>query len=368
MARNVLALHDILSFSDLKSVAGAGGPCITIVMDLPNPVGLEARLKNALRMVQRELAERGVEEAEQRRLLAPIDEVIGQIGSGGIWANAVVLLRSPDLFQHYFLYGQFQERIVVGDRFQVAPLLSALTHEQRFHLLALSRHNTRLLECTPHSVDEVSLGGFAPRDMRTWLNTRQPDHMLDNRSVAGPSIGNMKGVMFGMSSDRDREDLYLSHFFGDVDRGVRSLLRNHAGPLILAGVDYEVASYRRVNGYSYVLDRAVQGSPDGIPDRELHRRAREIVMSNPSAELSKALAMPERMDPSRMAIDPVEIFSAATEGRVSDLFLCDTLSGDGIAELMNTAALETLKNGGRAFTLRREEMPVAADAAAVLRF
>jgi len=368
MASNILVEHDTLTFADLKALAGSKSPCVTIVTMIANPAELPVRMKNVVNAVQKQLDAYGVDAATRASLLQPMEEVVEHTESAGVWANALILLRSPDVFQYYFLNGRFPERVTVAGRFYVGALLSAMTREQRFHLLALSQHRTRLLHCTPHAVEDEGLKKFVPEDMREWMNTQQPDHMRDGRSTAGPSLGNMKGVRFTTSSDQDSGDQDLAHYFKEVDKGVRALLRNDGEPLILAGVDYSVASYRRINSHPRLLEQAVVGSSDGLPDRELARRARELVMQIPSAELAKAKAATERADGSRITIDPVQIFNAATEARVAELFLCDTLSEDGIAELMNTAAIETLRNSGRAFTLPVAEMPVAAAVAAVLRF
>src|SRR5580704_11922114 len=99
--------------------------------------------------------------------------------------------------------------------------------------------------------------------MRLWMNMRVPDHVLDHRSSAGPSVGSMKGVLFGTSSDRDREDEYLSHFFKEVDKGMHTILRNDTAPLVLMGVENEVAIYRRVSTYPRLLEKAIHGSADG---------------------------------------------------------------------------------------------------------
>jgi hypothetical protein len=54
----------------------------------------------------------------------------------------------------------------------------------------------------------------------------------------------MKRVVFGTNSDRERHEEYLRHFFKEVDKGVNRILEGRAGPLILAGVEEEVALYR----------------------------------------------------------------------------------------------------------------------------
>jgi hypothetical protein len=63
--------------------------------------------------------------------------------------------------------------------------------------LAISRHQERLFRSTPHNTNEVSLEGIAPHNLQEFLHTRQPDHLLEDRMAAGPSVGSMQGVVFG---------------------------------------------------------------------------------------------------------------------------------------------------------------------------
>ncbi len=52
------ATQDVVTLADVKALAGAAGPCITLVMPIPNPLELAARLRSTLRSVQKQLAER----------------------------------------------------------------------------------------------------------------------------------------------------------------------------------------------------------------------------------------------------------------------------------------------------------------------
>jgi hypothetical protein len=362
--------RDVVTFSDVKQLAAANGPCLTIVTPISNPAELTTRLKNMVRGAQRKLADRGAGSDTAASLLEPIDEVAAAVEAKRIWANSLVLFRSPEVFTYYLFYERWKESLTVAERFQIRPLLSALTREQRFHLLALSRRRIRLFHCTQHSMDEASLEGAAPHDMRLWMNIRVPDHVLDNRSAGGPSVGSMKGVMFGTSSDREREDEYLSHFFKEVDKGVHSILRNDTAPLVLMGVENEVAIYRRVNTYLRLLEKAIHGSPDGLAPQVLHTRAREIMTQSFSEPLQKAVAeFQKQRDKGRVSFDVADIARAAHEGRVSDLLISeDTANADGDEDCLNAAALDTVLYGGRAFVLSAQEMPEKAGAVAVLRY
>jgi hypothetical protein len=370
MTAQELTPRDVVTLGDVKQLAASRGPCLTIVAPIANPAELQTRLKNVVRGVQK-LTDRGGAGSEiTEALLDPINEVAAAVEAKRIWANSLVLFRSPEVFTYYIFHDRWKDSLIVADRFQIRPLLSALAREQRFHLLGLSRRRIRLLRCTQHSMEETSLEGAAPQDMRLWMNTRIPDHVLDNRSSAGSSVGSMKGVLFGTSTDRDREYEYLSHFFKEVDKGVHSILRNDTAPLVLAGVEDEVAIYRRVNTHPRLLEKAVLGSPDGLAGQVLHARAREIVAQTFSEPLRKVLAeLPKQRDRGHVLFDVEGVARAAHEGRISDLLIsANTANADVEEDCLNTAALKTVRYGGRAFALGPQEMPEKAEVVAILRF
>jgi len=215
------------------------------------------------------------------------------------------------------------------------------------------------------------------------MNSQQPDHMLASRSSAGPSVGRMKGVVSGTSTDREREDEYLAHFFKEVDKGVSAHLRNETGPLVLAGVEYKLAIYRRLNSYRPALESAINGSPDGLPDRTLHQRAMELIESTFTERLQKTIMdVREHAGTPRSSTDPRTVVQAAFQGRVLDLLVADNAeywgawnegtqdvdTGNRREELLNTAALQTLQHNGHAFVLKESDMPVKAAVAAFFRF
>jgi hypothetical protein len=375
--------HDIVTFSDLKVLAGASGPCITIVAHIPTPFEFSTRMRNAIRAVENKLQGKRIESSRIESLLSPIHDLAGSVEREGVWSNAVILFRSPEVFLYFLLYRRAPEVESVEDRFQVGPLLSVVTREQRFHILALSRKHIRLFHSTKHRAEEISIEGRMPQNMEVWLSTRQPDHVLDNRAAGGPSVGSMKGVTFGTGTDREREDEYLAHFYKQVDKGVNTLLRNDTARLLLSGVEYEVPMYRRVSTFPRLFDKEVLASPDGLPDPELHKRAMDVVMQIRSEPLEKALTdFEKRRDTGRFSTDPKEVIKAAWQGRVADLFLREGAEIKGAwneemqevdtdnprEDLLNAAALQTLLHGGRAFALESNDMPVPNDVAAALRF
>jgi hypothetical protein len=360
---------DVVRLAEVKALAGAAGPCITLVVLIPNPLELGVRLKSALRPVQKQPAERHMDAETASRLLAPIEELASNAETVHMSANSLIVFRSPGAFRHYWIRKGLKDLSVVGERFEIRPLLAAMAREQRFDLLTIGRHHVRLFRSTPHTSEEVRLEGVAPQNMEEFLHSHQPDHLIEGRAAAGPSVGSMQGVVFGTGSESEKEQDRFRHFLKAVERGVTKLLRQEAEPLILAGTEYDVAIYRQCNTYARLLEPAIHGSADGQTAQQLHERAWEIVSHLPSAPLEKGLADYRKQSGAALLFGDVDaIGKAAAEGLVAGLFLLENVGASGQPDdSLNMAALQTVHYGGWAFELNAADMPTKDAATALLR-
>jgi hypothetical protein len=362
------APRDVVTLEDVKALAGAAAPCITLAMPIPIPRELTARLKGALHSVRKQLAERHMDIETASGLLAPIERLAAGLETGLPGANSLIAFRSPGVFRHYRMRERLKEVAAVGERFEIRPLLAALAREQRFHLLTIGRH-VRLFRSTPIGTEELRLEGIAPRNMQESPHARESDRPLGDRLTGVPSLGSMRGV-FDADSENEKEQERFRHFLTEVERDVAKLMQRDAGPLILAGVEYDVAIYRQLNTYPQLLEQAVHGSPEGVAPHILHERAWEIVSQCPSRRLQEALAEYGKQGGASLASGDVSaIAKAAAEGRVASLFLSENADAAGHPNgPLNVAAVETVLHGGWAFELKAAGMPAKASVAAVLRY
>ena len=371
-----IAESEVVSFEDLKGLGGGEGPCVTVAVAIANPAQIRPIIHNVLDDIKKSMKEHEIRVYTD--LVEPIRTLAAGIEERGEWSKNLILFRSPNVFRYFSLRELKKQFVTVEDRFQIRPLLGLLSRSQRFYLLSLSQKHVRLFQCTYHSAEELGWRGLAAENMDAWMNTRQPDHVLDGRASSGPSVGSMKGVLFGTSTDGEKEGEYMAHYFRHVDQALEKLLLDRTIPLVLAGVETEIAIYRKVNRYPRLMERAVLGAPDSIPLRDLREAAVEIVTQVPSPELRQALDQLERYSGTgRVSVAIEETLKAAWEGRVAHLIVQEDAERRGIVDdgrdrseedLLNRAALETASRGGHVFALPAAEMPANADAVAVLRF
>jgi len=108
------------------------------------------------------------------------------------WPIGLILYRLRDLFRYFWLRDTFKDFVTVSQTFQIRPQLSVVSREQKSYVLALSQKHTRLAMYTYQSRQELQLRRLAPQSLRAWMNTRVTDHVLDNRSAGGASVGKKK--------------------------------------------------------------------------------------------------------------------------------------------------------------------------------
>jgi hypothetical protein len=275
----------------------------------------------------------------------------------------------------------------VGDRFHARTLLSILEGQKHFYVVALSLNRTRILNCDESGVEEMPFPEGFVSSLAESMQTRMPDHVLDNAISAGPSVGSTGRVMFGTSSDQDSKDEYLLHFFAQLDKAVRTALKDVKDPLIAVGVEHELALYRRVSTYPNLVEPGVQGAADGLEGREMHRRALDVLeqrLQHPGNEVPADFD--KRVGTGHASTHLQEIVTAAWEGRVSHLFFQSNAqyvgtfdpvrqrvkhTGDPIdapVDLVEAAAWQTLTHGGIARVLPGSAMPNGVPMCALFRY
>jgi hypothetical protein len=369
--------------------------CVSIYM--PTFRGGEAeqnpiRVKNLLRQADERLRERGVR--NPGGYLEPVRTLPSDSGFWEHVGDGLALFLTKDELRLFRLPIQFPEVVIVNTRFYIKPLLPLLSEEKLFYILALSQNRVRIFRATRYSVEELEPEEM-PRSLFEAMKYDEREKQLQWHSQTmsgisggGVSPGTRRRSMFhghGVGTD-DSKDRIL-RYFREVDKGVRDMLPRNGVPLILAGVDYLLPIYREANTYPHLLEGGIEGNPEGLRPEELHLKSWDLlepVISRPRAAAMDKFA---RLAGTGTASDQLEqILPAAAQGRVETLFIAlgqrvwgrfdpglNTMEthpkeAPGDEDLLDLAALYTVRNSGLVYALPPEELPGAAAAAAVFRY
>jgi hypothetical protein len=362
-----------LSLKELRGLCESTGPCITILLGAYQPgaggPSHAARLKSAIPVVEQELAKQSTP-SEFIELLEPLRELAssGEMDAGG---GGVVIFRSPGKFDRFHFSGKANDRIVVGTHFLVTPLLPLLTGERECYILDVSRKDLHLFHYSGGRCDKVPLPNSVPKDVREAGAFDTPDRDLESRSAAGKSTGSMRAVQFGTGSEREIDDERLFHFFRLVDKGLHDVLNGL--PLLLAGVEYEVAVYRRAAKYSHILEGRLEGDLSLRSLAEIGQLAFERAKTDGWREGEEALTQFREMANRERTLSGIRrVLEAAKQGRVAKLILAEGAEFKSNSPthqvLINSVAVLTIVNGGQIYVLPERLMAKQAPVAAVLRY
>lgn len=356
-----------------------------------NPI----RCKNLRRQAAEQLLTGGLRPADVQTMLAPIDDLLGNVAFWQHQSDGLAVFLAPEVFRPFRLPLSLAELVVVSHRFHLKPLLPLLSGDGRFYVLALSQNDVRLVQCTRHSVTEVELEDV-PTSLAEALPHDDPQRQLQYHTGTqgtempggpGGGAGQRAAMYHGHGTGTDDTKDRLTEYFRVLDGGLNDVLQDEQAPLVLAGVDYLLPMYRQVTSYPHVVAAGVTGNPEGLRPEELQQQAWPLV--EPlfrQAQQSAAEQYARLAGTGRTANDLQAVVAAAYVGRIETLFVAVDahqwgsfdpasqqvrLAADNQPEdedLFDFAAVHTLLQSGTVYAVAADTVPGGAQVAAVLRY
>lgn len=387
----------ILSTDQLKTlVESSSGSCVSIYMSVQkagpdirqNPI----RFKNLIREAEERLHEMGLDHQQTMEWFQQVHE----LDTGDFWENqdhGLAIFVSPDVFRYYYLPEEFQDLVVVSDRFHLKPLLHLINNDGKFYILALSQKQVKLLEATRSTVKEIELEGL-PKSMDEALQydeTAKEGQFRISTSKGGTANAAQQAGSFHGQGSPDRDDIKqdILQYFHIVDDALHNFLKNKKSPLVLAGVEYLFPVYKEANNYKHLVEEGITGNQENVKPEELQSQAWEIVEPLFHQKIDRAVEEYKELagnDTSKVSHDIQEIIQSAYYQRIDSLFVAvgeqhwgqfnpDTMTVDLHPEpqpddedMVDFAAVHTLLNGGTVYAVEPEKVPDEAPVAAILRF
>lgn len=349
------------------------------------------RLKNLVKQAEQQLTNEGTRPAEARSLLEPVADLVEDAAFWRHQADGLAVFRSPDVFRIYRVPFPVVEFVAVSGRFYVKPLLPLLINETHFYVLALSQKGVRLLDCTRDGVESVPLPDAPPGVTETQGYERREKQLqseaLAPKGSSGTSSGGGTALFHGHGSSSDASSADVERYFRAVDRVVCDVLRDRHDPLLLAGVEHLLPLYRSISRYAPIFSEHLLGNPEELRDDELHRKARPIADRYFEQARDQAVAeYYEGIAKGRAGHTLTDVLAAAFQGRIATLFIplgerrwgkfdFDRLileehahEEPGDEELLDLAAAQTLRQDGKVYGMKPEEIPGGQLLAAVYRY
>lgn len=349
-----------------------------------NPI----RLKNLLKVAENRLTEEtDLNQSEIEALLKPVIALLDDTAFWQHQAEGLAIFLSPEMFHYYHLPFTFEELVVVMERFHIKPLFPLLSRDGRFYILALSQNQIRLFYGTRDSVIPIELPPDMPQSLAEALQYDQVNKQQQFHTKTAGGQGDRDAIFHGQGHKEANRDSDLLRYFQQVDKEIGKSLDDDTAPIVLAGVEYLFPIYKKANTQPQLIIEGITGNPEEQSAEELHQQAWELVQPYFQQSQEKAVAEFQQLLNSSQASEDIRtIVPAAYQGRVDTLFVAlgvqqwgkfdlnsDTIQLHGEAhpndrDLLDSAALHTLLNGGTVYALEPANMPHKVPLAATFRY
>ncbi len=270
------------SLQELKELQSFKEPfCLTVYVPLldanvtTNPNRIE--LKNLLREAEKALLSAGVKPLDIKKTLKPARSLVADHKFWPIRRESLVLFLHPKLFRFYHIPDHATPyQLTVETGFNVEPLLHVMKDNQQYYVLALGHKNVQLFKGDHYSIKRIRLKNF-PSDMKKVLNIDEYPNWFEKHKIAPSYMGKGSEAFHGQYNVSQTDKDMLLKFFRRIDRRLHKFLTQRHKPLVIAGVNYLLPIYRKVNTYPELLSGTITGNQDNVDLQTLKDKAWSIV-------------------------------------------------------------------------------------------
>ena len=302
--------------------------------------------------------------------------------------QGLAIFIAPGFDRVHRLAIEVPEEVAIGRHFCIRPLLPVIDPAGRFWLLTITAGRTRLCRGSRWALGEV--GGIdLPQGIEEIYNETvfQEQHYASptGRPSLGPS-GLSKAQSFGETPE-DLRKAQLLQLLRRIARIVEPVIKRDPAPVILAAQPEIQGNFREMAGWKELHSEGIQENPDAMPDEALRDKAWALLAPGREKSRNDAIGrLNALVGTGKAATTPEDIVKAARDGRVERLFLLPgrpvwgrLIDADGGVvvhgekapdddDLLNYAAVMTLRQGGEVTPVEPAQLPQPGSAAAILRY
>lgn len=369
-------------------LAVAESPCLSLYMpthrthpeNLQNPV----RFKNLMKELETSLLTKYSKD-ETEKYLEPLVEITSGDGFWNYTSEGLAIFSSPGYSKAVDLATSPKEMAIVADTFHTKPIQYYLQSTDRFHVLAINRHDIQLFEGNRHSLVELELHALVPATMTDALG----EEKTDKHSTVASYGGTGASMHHGHGGKKEEVDIDSERYFRAVAESVAEHYSKPTGiPLLLAALPEYHHLFHQVNKNPLLLEDGIKINPTAVSIDKMAAMAWEIMEPE---FLKKQEELVSRYNQSKAnglgSEDIKEVAVALVEGRVDTLLIeADRIIASRITNLVtgnvqnkdiNNPRVDDLlddmselaiRMGGQVTVLNPDQMPSESGVAAILRY
>ncbi len=338
------------------------------------------RFKNLLSRVSDELKKKGFKENEINDYLKEASDLLN---IPSFWVHVdqgLVIYISEKDTEVFQLPYKVRETIYVNDHTLITPLLPMISLDGVYAVLAVGRQNIRLLECTRFECEDITPDEL-PQSIKEYY-----DDMPDAQVQFHTGASGDKAMYFGHGAGKEDEKEVVSQYLGKVENIVTPLMKKKQIPLVLLGLQENIAMYNKSNNYNRTIEETVDMNPVEKSEKELQTAGWEVVKKHFLKDLYEAKEIFKDATNNLTSNNLTEIIKSTIMGKTRTLLIAtdeerwgkynsdlieveySNNTNSNNIDLINWSAIKALENGSDVYALPKEEMPYKVSTAAIFRY
>ncbi len=258
--------------SDLQLLqAMRGYPALSILLpthrtfpeNRQDPIRVKNLARQAIELLTAQFPKREIEP-----LLKRLEALVAEIDYDHA-LDGLALFANQEIAGKFYLPFPLQERVVLDQTFATRDLVYALNRSPRYWVLALGEQPARLFEGARETLVEITGNSFP-------------------KIYEGPGATEPLPGGFGIEKSAYRDER-RRQFFREVDAAFGQISAAEALPLILMGIDRNLAFFNEVTAHKNLIAATLAGSHDKTPAHELAKLVWPLMQEHTRSERQKML-------------------------------------------------------------------------------
>lgn len=284
---------------DLKKIQSIKDyPCISILMpthrhhpeNKQDPIRLKNLIKEAEKRLSKELSG-----AETKPLVNKLNKLSDTIDFQYLLDGLALFVSKGHSYKFIFPF-PVKERVLIDPTFATRDLVFAINRSQPYYVLLLNDKLSRIFLGVRENIDEISSNGFPVYNkFIQMIENSETQHTNDRLQE---------------NAEKDK------NYFREVDKELRKINNENEYPVILAGVEKNIAVFKEITSHPENVITAIKGNYDKTPDLEFTRLIWPEAKRG-FAEMRKQVLkqLDESMGMKKAATGIDEVWKTANEGR-----------------------------------------------------
>lgn len=302
-------------------------PAITIYLPThraatpPNMTEDQIRFKNLVHKAVEILKNRDDGREVEKALCDRLEHLLENRQFWESQTEGLLICGRPDSFTALRLPIDTEEYVAVTDHFHLAPIFGALNDMREYYVLVVAQHAPALYKGDMFDLYSTDLR--LPETVEAGLNLDETNQKSEQQRSAEGASSNA-GSFNGRGGARDPRQDDRQRFWRLINQKVHEFADSKL-PLVLAGVESDIAEFKAESNYPNILKDHIAGSFSGTKPHDLFDPAltiiRKTVINPAHDEVITEYQRAKGQAPDQAAHDMAAITKASEAGRIDKLLL-----------------------------------------------